>query len=114
MFFRNAKIAQPTFDERLASLAPLGFTVSRQGGAAKVTRQGMAAMVEDLGGGNVRLGKAGKLEGGEIATLVHGGYQMFLRTPSGKELPALAPQLTALHAFDEDLREGLGLISLYN
>ncbi|MEP7353943.1 MAG: hypothetical protein ABI824_11990, partial [Acidobacteriota bacterium] len=50
----------------------------------------------------------------EIAHLVHGGYQMFLRTHSGRELPALAPQLKALHAFDEDLREGLGLTSLYN
>lgn len=39
---------------------------------------------------------------------------MFLMTPTGKELPALAPQLQALHAFDEDLREALGLTSLYN
>jgi hypothetical protein len=39
---------------------------------------------------------------------------MFLRTPSGKELPALASHLEKLHAFDEDLREGLGITSLYN
>jgi len=39
---------------------------------------------------------------------------MFFRTPSGRELPAQASQLKALHAFDEDLREGLGLTSLYN
>ena len=39
---------------------------------------------------------------------------MFLKTASGKQLPALAPQLKALHAFDEDLREGLGITSLYN
>jgi hypothetical protein len=52
--------------------------------------------------------------GSEIASLVSRGYQMFLRTPSGKEIPALADQLKTLHAFDEDLREGLGLTSLYN
>jgi len=54
------------------------------------------------------------LVGDEIALLVNEGYQMFLVTPSGKELPAQADQLKALHAFDEDLREGLGLTSLYN
>ncbi len=64
-------------------------------------------MVQNLGEGNVGLGKPGVLVGNEIAELVNGGYQMFLRTPSGRELPALAPQLQALHAFDEDLREGL-------
>jgi hypothetical protein len=52
--------------------------------------------------------------GSEIAHLVHGGYQMFLQTAAGKQLPALAPHLKALHAFDEDLREGLGITSLYN
>src|SRR5678809_1666162 len=62
----------------------------------------------------VRIEKTGILAHGEIATLVNHGYQMFLTTPSGKELPALADHLKALHAFDEDLREGLGIASLYN
>ena len=31
-----------------------------------------------------------------------------------ERIPALAPQLQALHRFEEDLKEGLGLISLYN
>ena len=39
---------------------------------------------------------------------------MFWRTPSGKRVPALATQLKALHNFEEDLKEGLGLPSLYN
>ena len=71
-------------------------------------------MVEDLGEGKVRIGKAGILIGKEIGILLNGGYQMFFRTPSGTEIPAMASQLKTLHAFDEDLREGLGLISLYN
>lgn len=114
MFFRHEKPHQPTFEERLAGLKQLRFEVQRQGGGALTTRDGCGALVEDLGEGKVKVGKAGVMVGGEIAALVHGGYQMFLRTPSGKEVPALAGQLKKLHAFDEDLREGLGLTSLYN
>jgi hypothetical protein len=114
MFFRNQKPHEWTFEERLANLKQLRFEVQRQGAGALVTRDGCGAMVEDLGGGQVLVGKAGVLVGGEIALLVSRGYQMFLRTPSGKELPAQADQLKKLHAFDEDLREGLGLTSLYN
>ena len=46
--------------------------------------------------------------GGEIGSLVDGGYQKFFRTPSGKTKPALASELKALHDFEEDLKEGLG------
>jgi len=42
------------------------------------------------------------------------GYQKFWRTSNGHEAPALAAHLAELHAFLEDLREALGLISLYN
>ena len=51
--------------------------------------------------------------GGEIAALVDGGYQKFWRA-GGRNVPALAGQLEALHEFEEDLREGLGLESFYN
>ena len=115
MFFRNKAPQQPTFDERLAALAKAGFEIQRESAQrARIVRGGNGAIVEDAGGGEMKIGKAGVLVNGEIALLISGGYQMFLRTPSGRELPALAPQLTALHAFDEDLREGLGLTSLYN
>ncbi len=115
MFFRHEKQHVPTFEERLNALSQHGFTASRESnGHAKVIRKECGAQVQDLGDGKVGLGKAGVLVGGEIATLIHGGYQMFLRAPSGKEVPALASHLTALHAFDEDLREGLGITSLYN
>ena len=114
MFFRNQKPHEWTFEERLGNLKQLGFDVQRPGAGALVTRDGCGAMVQDLGSGKVQVGKAGLLVGGEIANLVSRGYQMFLRTPSGKEIPAQADQLKKLHAFDEDLREGLGLTSLYN
>ena len=115
MFFRREKPHHWTFDERIGSLKQAGFdSVRESSGRARVTRSGCGAVLEDLGEGKVQIGKAGVLVGQELAQLVHGGYQMFLRTPSGKELPALAGQLKLLHAFDEDLREGLGLTSLYN
>ena len=57
---------------------------------------------------------AGMLIGDEIGNLVDGGYQKFFRTQTGKNKPALADELKALHNFEEDLREGLGEDSLYN
>jgi hypothetical protein len=46
--------------------------------------------------------------------LVDGGFQKFFQTPKGVRHPALAPELKAVHAFEEDLRQALGLVSLYN
>jgi hypothetical protein len=115
MFFRNTKAHQSTFEERIANLKQYGFqSVVRSSGVARVTRDGCGAIVEGIGDGNVKIGKVGVLVGEEIGELVNLGYQMIIRTPSGVELPALATHLTKLHAFDEDLREGLGLTSLYN
>ena len=115
MFFRNQKPKVESFEERIAGLKELRFTATMESaGRCRVTRDGCGAIIEDLGGGKMGIGKAGVLVGGEIALLIHGGFQMFLRTPSGKEVPALAPHLKALHQFDDDLREGLGLTTLYN
>jgi hypothetical protein len=114
MFFRNAKPKVWTFDERLAGLTQAGFSISREAGQTIASRKGFAAALEDKGNGHVEIGKAGVVMGKEIGVLTSAGYQMFLRTPSGKELPAQASHLQGLHAFDEDLREALGLTSLYN
>jgi hypothetical protein len=115
MFFRNNKAHQSTFEERIANLKQFGFqSLVLSPGKARVTRDGCAAVVETIGDGKVKIGKAGILMGEEIGELVNLGYQMIVRTPSGLELPALAGHLKKLHAFDEDLREGLGLTSLYN
>ncbi|HTS77092.1 MAG TPA: hypothetical protein VMG40_12855 [Bryobacteraceae bacterium] len=114
MFFRREKPHQPTFDERIAGLKEFRFETARESATSvRVTRGGCAAIVENVEGG-IRIGKAGVLIGDEIGILVSRGYQMFLRTPSGREIPALAAHLHRLHDFDEDLREGLGLTSLYN
>ena len=115
MFFRRQKPHQFTFEERIANLKQFQFETRPESPVrARVTRDGCGAILEDLGDGNVKIGKAGVLIGNEVGMLVSRGYQMFLRTSSGREEPALASHLQILHAFDEDLREGLGLTSLYN
>ena len=115
MFFRRPKPHEWTFDERIANLKQFGFaTQSLSGGKVRVTRLGYGAIVEKVGEENIKLGKAGLLVGSDIAELVNAGYQVFFATEAGRELPALATQLKALHDFDEDLREALGLTSLYN
>ena len=115
MFFRRESPHVPSFDERLEILKQHGFEITREEpGRARVSRNGCAAVIEDVPGDHPRVNKAGVLTGEEIGLVVHGGYQMFVRTPSGRTRPALASQLKTLHSFEEDLREGLGLVSLYN
>jgi hypothetical protein len=115
MFFRREKPKHLTFDERLAVLKDVGFASRKEGsGRAVVSKLGCAAVLEDNGDAPPNVGKAGIQVGEEIGYMVHGGYQMFFRTPSGKKIAALAEHLKALHDFQEDLKEGLGLISLYN
>jgi len=114
MFFRNRKPHTYSFSERLDALRKLGFTVQSEGSRARVSKLGCAAVIEDGGDAPVVIGKAGIQVGKEIGLLVDGGYQKFFQTPTAKKIPALAEHLKALHAFQEDLREGLGLTSLYN
>lgn len=115
MFFRRETPKPPTFAERLESLRGAGFTVDALApGRARVRRGGFAAIIEDAPGSSPRIERAGLMLGDEIALLVDGGYQKFFLTPQGRRKPALAAELKALHDFEEDLREALGLPSLYH
>jgi len=115
MFFRREKPHVPSFTERIDGLKGLGFSTSPTGaGHAQVGRDGISAIIEDRAGEPPHVNKAGLTVGNEIGLLVNGGYQMFWKTPSGRTLPAQAVQLRNLHNFEEDLKEGLGLPSLYN
>lgn len=81
----------------------------------RVSRNGCAAIVANVPGGQPRVtDRAGIMMGDQIGMLVDGGFQKFFRTGSGKQKPALASELKALHDFEEDLKEALGLESLYN
>jgi len=115
MFFHRTKPQIKTFQQRIDELKAQGFQVQPEpSGVVRVSRGVCAAVVQEAPGNTVHLGKAGILVCGEIAELVSAGYQMFLMTRSGKRVPALAEQLHALHDFTEDLKETLGLDSLYN
>jgi len=115
MFFRREKPHEPTFAERIAALKNFSFSIkSLDSRRAQVKRDGIAAVVEEGPAGRPHVNKAGLLIDDEIALLVNRGYQVFWRTPSSKQVPANATQLKALHNFEEDMKEGLGLPSLYN
>jgi len=68
-----------------------------------VSRGWVRAMLEAA----PRIERAGWMVGGEIAALIDEGYQKFWRA-GGRDVPAQAQQLQALHEFEEDLREALG------
>ncbi len=115
MFFRRQRHIDPTFPQRLDSLKSAGFTVvPRPDGSVLVSKGKCAVALRENNGRVEHAELAGVLMGNEIGSLVDGGYQKFFRTPSGKTKPALAPELKAIHEFEEDLKEALGLESLYN
>ena len=115
MFFRRQRPANPTFQERLDNLKHAGFAVASQpDGSVLVSRDECAVALRETAGQIGSGQPAGILLDGEIASLIDGGFQKFFQTQSGKRKPALAHELKALHAFEEDLKEGLGLESLYN
>ena len=73
-----------------------------------------SAAVEKAPDGGLKIfAYPGYLINGEISKLVDHGYQKVLKT-SKAEYPATADHLKALHDFSEELKEGLGMISLYN
>ena len=114
MFFRREKPKVASFSDRLDRLRESGFAVQSASGGATVGKHGCVARIEDRGEATPGIGKAGVAVGKEIGQLVNGGYQQFFITPSGHKVAALAEQLRALHDFQEDLKEALGIESLYN
>jgi hypothetical protein len=115
MFFRRERPKNPTFADRLDNLRKAGFAVaSAPNGVTRVIRSGCAVDLKQNGELVDVSNRAGILMGNEIGVLVDGGYQKFFQTPSGKRKPALAEELKALHEFEEDVKEALGQVNLYN
>jgi hypothetical protein len=115
MFFRRERPKTVTFSDRLENLRKAGFTVAPLPDAANRIIRGACAV--DIKENNAMVdisGRAGILMGSEIGVLVDGGFQKWFQTPGGKQKPALADDLKALHEFEEDLKQALGQTSLYN
>jgi hypothetical protein len=113
-------IKLPSFDEVLKSLGNERFDVSpatnKAAGAYRVSKLGCAAEIapsEDKDSPTRLLAKGGWVLGGEIARLLDRGYQKFLKTTK-LEIPATAEHLRAIHSFNEQLKEAVGAMSLYN
>ncbi len=112
MFFRRKHPSEPTFEDRLGVLGQEAFEIVRQpDGRIRVAKHGCAALISAER--PPRIERAGWMVGDRIAQLVDEGYQKFWDSGE-RQIPALASQLQALHAFEEDLRAALGVESLYN
>lgn len=116
MFFRRERPKHLSFEDHMNAARAAGFKVeSVGGGKTRVERNCIAAIFEPGKDGVPRATeRAGVVMGKEIGTLTDGGFQKFFITPAGKRKPALAEELKEIHNFQEDLREALGLETLYN
>src|SRR5215471_7637518 len=112
-----SKVEERNYDEAVSWLRDHGFDVLEAPGTqARVflKKYNCSAAIQKNGGENVKIfAYPGYLIGSEISKLVNKGYQQFLKT-SKNEVPASADQLKALQTFSEELKEALGLPSLYN
>jgi hypothetical protein len=82
-------------------------------GRVFLKKYNVSAAIQKDGDGVKIFAYPGYLIGSEISKLVNRGYQQFLKTAK-TEVPATADHLKALQQFTEELKEGLGLPSLYN
>lgn len=112
-----SKLEPKTFEDAVNYLREHGFDVLEAPGTSGrvfVKKYNVSAAIQKAEDGGIKIfAYPGYLVGTEISKLVNKGYQQFLRT-SKTEVPASADHLKALHGFSEELKEALGLPSLYN
>jgi hypothetical protein len=110
------KVEQRSFEEALSWLREHGFDLLEAPGTQGrvfLKKYCCSAAIQKDGDGVKIFAYPGYLIGSEISKLVNRGYQQFLKTAKN-EIPASADHLKALQQFTEELKEGLGLPSLYN
>ena len=112
-----SKLANRSYEDAISWLREHGFDVLEAPGTAGrvfLKKYNVSAAIQKTLDEGVKIfAYPGYLVGSEISKLVNKGYQQFLKT-SKTEVPATADHLKALHAFTEELKEALGLPSLYN
>ena len=113
----SIKVEQRTYEDALSWLREHGFDLLEAPGTQGrvfVRKYNVSAAIQKNGDDGVKIfAYPGYLIGSEISKLVNRGYQQFLKTAK-TEVPATADHLKALQQFTEELKEGLGLPSLYN
>jgi len=113
----TTQIQQRTYEEAVTWLRDHGFDLIEapgMQGRVFLKKYNCSAAIQKNGNDGVKIfAYPGYLVGSEISKLVNRGYQQFLKTAK-TEVPATADHLKALQQFTEELKEGLGLPSLYN
>jgi len=113
----STKVEQRTYEEAVSWLREHGFDLIEAPGTPGrvfLKKYNVSAAIQKDGDDGVKIfAYPGYLIGGEISKLVNKGYQQVLKTAK-TEVAATADHLKALQQFTEELKEGLGLPSLYN
>src|SRR6202048_3134678 len=111
------KVEQRSYEDALGWLRHHGFDLIEAPGTQGrvfLKKYNVSAAIQKNGDEGVKIfAYPGYLIGSEISKLINRGYQQFLKTAK-TEVPATADHLKALQQFTEELKEGLGLPSLYN
>ena len=111
------KVEERTYEDAVNWLRDHGFDLIEAPGTAGrvfLRKYNVSAAIQKNGDDGVKIfAYPGYLIGSEISKLVNKGYQQFLKT-SKSEVPATAYHLKSLQQFTEELKEALGLPSLYN
>src|SRR5450755_1583484 len=106
-----------TYEEALAWVRDQGFDVTDApgtNGRVFLRKYNVSAAIQKGPDDSVKIfAYPGYLIGSEISKLINRGYQQFLKT-SKTEVAATADHLKALQQFTEELKEGIGLPTLYN
>jgi hypothetical protein len=111
------QVEQRTYDEALGWFREHGFDLIEAPGTQGrvfLKKYNCSAAIQKNGTDGVKIfAYPGYMIGSEISKLVNKGYQQVLKTAK-TEVAATADHLKALQQFSEELKEGLGLPSLYN
>src|ERR1700675_1664577 len=110
-------VEQRGYEDAVNWLRDHGFDLTEAPGTTVrvfLRKYNVSAAIQKNGDDGVKIfAYPGYLIGSEISKLVNKGYQQFLKT-SKTQIPATAAHLKALQQFSEEMKEGLGLPSLYN
>jgi hypothetical protein len=111
------KVEERTYEDAVQFLRDHGFDLIEAPGTPGrvfVRKYNVSAAIQKDGDDGVKIfAYPGYLIGGEISKLINRGYQQVLKT-SKTEVAATADHLKSLQQFSEELKEALGLPSLYN
>jgi hypothetical protein len=111
------KVEERTYEDAVQWLRDHGFDLIEAPGTQGrvfLKKYNVSAAIQKNGDEGVKIfAYPGYLIGGEISKLINRGYQQILKT-SKTEIAATADHLKSLQQFSEELKEALGLPSLYN